>query len=405
MKTEPAETLDEPGSTKHVPSDSDFEEAYGEPLENTLNLDTWTAGEDMASLYTRLEQEIGEAISKEEDYQRTIRRKVFPQISAGDYAPPNAGVYQVTTSQLQRVHEGLLFNGGVEACDGTSVVHDTLPLTITQLGIALVSYNGQQGTWTHRFYRRDLRSKQDNPVEEVLTLLRKREDRGGQGQDSDRMSDLARRGIMAFAERAILKQKSSATWRMGHGSPAPYELITGLWASQKASIAKSLDLIRWYVLEHKRFIFVPSAPSKRLWLTIGSALRPREFAILQTLRPELETIIDNGNYREGSGVLPAMEAFRDEIADKVVVGAYRVWEAAPPYIFYAHVDYAELAAHIVMADSMLQEYRGFPMLIDLADRVCSASFGTDSFYSTVQMAYARAGQPFRYLGERETRTK
>ena len=100
-----------------------------------------------------------------------------------------------------------------------------------------------------------------------------------------------------------------------------------------------------------------------------------------------------------------MEQFRDEVADKIVVGVFRIWEAAPPFIFYAHVEHAELAAHIVMADSLLQEYRGFPMLIDLADRVCSATFGTDSFYSSVQMAYATVGQPFRYLGERETRSK
>ncbi len=383
----------------------EFEEAYGEPLERTLNLDTWTAGEDLASLYTRLEHEIADAVSKEEEYRQIIRREVFPQIPSGDYAPRNAGVYAVTAGELQRIHEGLLFNGAVEACDGTSVVHDTLPLTVTQLGIALVSYSGEQGTWTHRLYRRDLRSKQENPVDEVLTLLRRREQRGAQGQEGDRMSELARRGIMAYAERAILRHKSSATWRMGHGSPVPYELITGLWASQKDNIRQSLDLIRWYILEHKRFVFVPSAPSKRLWLTIGNALRPLEFAILQTLRPELELMISTGGYREGSGVLPAMEAFCRDVADQVVVGVFRVWEAAPPFLFYAHVDHSELAAHIVLADSILQEYRGFPMLIDLADRVCSATFGTDSFYSSVQMAYAAAGQPFRYLGERETRVK
>jgi hypothetical protein len=45
------------------------------------------------------------------------------------------------------------------------------------------------------------------------------------------------------------------------------------------------------------------------------------------------------------------------------------------------------------------------MLIDLADTVCRTTFGVDSFKSSVQMAYARAGTPFQYLGERETRTR
>lgn len=41
----------------------------------------------------------------------------------------------------------LLFNGAVEACDGTSVEHGTLPVTITQIGVCLVSYQGDQGSW------------------------------------------------------------------------------------------------------------------------------------------------------------------------------------------------------------------------------------------------------------------
>jgi hypothetical protein len=98
-----------------------------------------------------------------------------------------------------------------------------------------------------------------------------------------------------------------------------------------------------------------------------------------------------------------MNDFCQEVAPKIVIGLFRVWEGAPPYLFYAHEDNAEIAAHIAMADSMLQEHRGFPMLIDLADTVCGAVFGTDTFTSSVQMAYTEAGQPFRYLGERETR--
>jgi hypothetical protein len=45
------------------------------------------------------------------------------------------------------------------------------------------------------------------------------------------------------------------------------------------------------------------------------------------------------------------------------------------------------------------------MLIDLADSVCSSTFGTDFFMSSVQMAYVDADKPFRYLGERQTRGK
>ncbi|QQS46483.1 MAG: hypothetical protein IPM66_21685 [Acidobacteriota bacterium] len=383
---------------------AEFEAAYGEKFTDTLDLSTWTLGEDLAATLDRLEQEVAEALRKEDESRKTVREIIFPKLRTAPDAPLNAGLYQARRSHLEKIHTGLLFNGGVEACDGTSVNHDTLPLTITQIGVCLVSYNGQQGSWAHRLYRRDLRTQLSNPVEEIIAMLDRREKREAVGQDGDSVSELARRGIMAYAERAILREKSSASWRMGHGSPAPYELLTGLWSSQRDRIRISLDLIRWYV-EHKRFVFVPSAPRKRHWLTIGNALRPLEFAIIQTLKPEIERMIENGGYREGSGVKQEMEKFRDEVAPEIIVGLYRAWEAAPPYLFYAHKDHAEMAAHIALADSLLQEHRGFPLLIDLADTVCRTTFGADSFTSSVRMAYANAGQPFRYLGERETRSR
>jgi hypothetical protein len=300
---------------------AEFEAAYGEKFSDTLDLSTWTLGEDLAATLDRLEQEVAEAVRREDETIKRVRQLVFPSLRTPD-GPSNAGLYQAERRHLEKIHTGLLFNGGVEACDGTNVVHDTLPLTVTQIGVCLVSYNGQQGAWAHRLYRRDLRTQLSDPVEEVIAILKRREKRENVGQDGDSKSELARRGIMAYAERAILREKSSATWRMGHGSPAPYELLTGLWSSQRDRIRISLDLIRWYV-EHKRFVFVPSAPRKRHWLTIGNALRPLEFAIIQTLKPEIRWMIDNGGYREGSGVKQEMEKFCDEVAPEIVVGLYR----------------------------------------------------------------------------------
>lgn len=388
--------------TKPQAEFSEFEAAHGEPFSTVLDLDTWMQGEDLLAAYGRLEQEVADALAQENDLRKTVRQVVFSKLGGTPGAPRNAGVYQAQLKHLERIHSALLFNGGVEACDGTNVVHDTLPLTITQIGVCLVAYNGQQGAWAHRLYRRDLRSRMSDPVEEVMEMLERREKREGQGMGTEQMSELARRGIMTYAERAILKDKSRAQWRMGHGNPAPYELLTGLWASQLDRIQVSLDMIQWYV-DYKRFVFVPSAPRKRHWLMLGNALNPLEFAIVQTLEPDIRHMIDSGGYRDDSGVRPAMERFCREVASQIVIGLYRVWEGAPPYMFYAHVDEAEMAAHIAMADSMLQEHRGFPMLIDLADTVCRSTFGADVFSSSVQMAYTDADEPFRYLGERETR--
>lgn len=397
----------EPSSPEGVGAD-EFEMATGEKFADVLNIGTWDFGENLATNYDRLEEEVHRAIEQENRTRARVREIVFPQISEREGAPPNAGVYGGEANRLvehvETVHKSLLFNGGVEACDGTSVVHDTLPITITQIGVSLVSYGGTQGSWVHRLFRRDLRMGGLDPVDEALEILGRRHERAGFDASSrrDTLSDLGRRGIMTYAERAVLLRKSSAPWRMGHGNPAPYELLTG--SGMAELLESSLELLYELILGHRRFVFVPSAPSERMLLTIGQALRPLEFAIVDTMQERIERVV-GGNYRgEGWGRLAGpVKDFAREVGPKVVVGVFRASAMAPPQLFYAHVDHAPQAALIAMADSVLLEHRGFPMLVDLADKWCSTAFGTESLTASTQLAYAEAGEPFRYQTERQTR--
>jgi hypothetical protein len=237
-----------------------------------------------------------------------------------------------------------------------------------------------------------------------MELLERRRKRGGADQKAphDRLAELARRGIMAYAERAVLLDRSEAVWRMGHGNPTPYELVTG--SGMPDLLRASLEIMKRLVLECPRFVFVPSSTTARELLTIGNALQPLEYAIVDTNQSSLDRIAQ-GHYRgEGWGDLKkAVDEFVDECGPKIVVGMYRASSLAPAQMFYAHVSHAHEAALIAMADSVLQEHRGFPMLIDLADGVCRASFGADTFAASTQLAYAQAGEPFRYFSERKTR--
>jgi hypothetical protein len=51
---------------------------------------------------------------------------------------------------------------------------------------------------------------------------------------------------------------------------------------------------------------------------------------------------------------------------------------------------------------VLQEHRGFPLLIDVAHHVCSSVFG-GSLQALTELAYAAAGEPWRYFSESSTR--
>jgi hypothetical protein len=393
---------------------AEFRERFGEDLRRALDIDTWLPGEDLATVFDRLDAEVRSAVEREGVILGAIRQHIFPELGSYPAAPRGAGVYNAAPETLARIHRGLLFNGGVEACDGTIQLHDTLPLTIYQVGVCLVSYQGHQGTWGQRLFRRDLRVASDDPAAEMVELLRRRDSRGGLNQPSarDTLTELARRGIMAYAERAILLRRSEAVWRMGHGNPAPYELITG--SGNLDLMIESTKLIRELVEQHQKFVFVASEPSDRVLLTIGQALRPLEFAIVDTLSEQIERTVEHGHYRQNltvdhtwdGRVLTAdqwIRRFRDVIGPRVVRGVFRATGLAPAQVFYAHEEHAELAAHIALADSILQEHRGFPLLIDLANSVCASVFGRLSLAAPAAQAYANAGAPWRFLSERATR--
>lgn len=392
----------------------EYSKAFGEPLSHTLDLDKWMPGTDLADTYARLENEVLEAVKQDQRIRDEIRKTIFPLLWNGPTAFKGSGVYRVETKELERIHRGLLFNGAVEACYGISIPHDTIPLTIVQIGVCLVSYRGDQGSWVQRLYRRDLRVSTGNIVDDMIAVLDQRRLRGSTDAPDrrDQLSTLARRGIMTYAERAALAYKSQAPWRMGHGNPVSYELLTGAGVVQRASngqasyyplLRASLDVLRRLLLEHKRFVFVPSALSDRVLLTIGHALYPLEFAVVETLEERILGIVKGrrGHYPASEAKL--VEDFAHEVGPQVVVGIYRASSLGPPYMFYAHRDYACQAAQIAMADSVLQEHRSFPTLLDLADTVCRTVFGVDSFLPAVRLAYVDAREPWRYESERGTR--
>lgn len=379
----------------------EFRDAFGESLRQTLDLDTWRPGEDLAELYAQLEVQVEEAVKQEVPLRDSIRKKLFPRIAGRHGAPSEAGVYQARVDDIEYVHRALLFNGGVEACDGTTASHDTLATTITQLGVCLVSYQGDSGSWVHRLFRRDLRTAVGNPEEQAIALIERRQRRGGidQPDRGKQLTELGRRGIMEYAERAVLLERSAASWRMGHGSPVTYQLLTGSGSMELLDAA--LAILNRLIDVHRKFVFVPSAPGDRGLLTIGHALLPLEYVIFDTMTDRMEDIVEKGHYSKY--YRQRIREFVAAIGPQVVVGIYRASAGGPPQLFYAHPDHAHQAALIAMADSTLQEHRAFPTLIDLADTVCRTTFGVGEFMDSVRLAYADAGRPYQYLGERETR--
>ena len=262
-----------------------FLEEFSESLPSVLNLERRRVQRDPAAEYCRIESTVQQAVEQETAEQHVLRGDIFSRLESAPDAPPGAGRHAVTTEELLETQRAVLFNGEVEACDGTSEKHDSLAVTIYQIGISLVSYAGSEGCRHQQLFRRDLRRKADDPVAALIDLLERRRRREGlSSSSSDELSELARRGIMSYMERHVLVHAGKAEWRMGHGSPAPLELIgIGLVDLE----IRSIRLVRELVA-HGRFVFVASEQGNRLLNTIGQALYPLEYVVIGTLADYLQ---------------------------------------------------------------------------------------------------------------------
>jgi hypothetical protein len=400
------------------PADADAPEfeSLETDFQAALDLNSWTSGERMDELANRLEREVETAAQFEDVMAPRLLKVLEEKLPTAADASHESGVYSLTPDNVTAALRNILFNGNVEACDGTRVTVNTLPVTVVQIGICLTSYQGtgDGGSIGHRLYRHDIIRKNGNAEDDVLNFLSRRSSRKKRNALSDEfgddgqamsMSDMMCRALMTYAERAMLVERSQRIWRLGHGGPMPHEMIVG--SGRKELAFASLAILRRLLLEHQKFIFVPSEISDAAVVTIANALHPLQYAVIRNTKDIIQGYIEGTSYERPHykrvGLYDAVKDFQRDAGSKVVLCVYRASSLAPGRIFYAHEDHVHQAAQIVMADSALQETRGFPNLIDIADRTCRGMFEPGGLSAQVHAALARTGSPFRFLGERETR--
>ncbi|HEV2528989.1 MAG TPA: hypothetical protein VGT61_11135 [Thermomicrobiales bacterium] len=373
-----------------------FRDTFGESLDAALDLSTWPPGGDLVALYHQLEEELAVASRDELSHMDAIRRSVLPRIARRPGAPDGMGFFRFSLDDIRGAHRSLLFNGGVEAVRATVVAHETLALTVTQLGISLVSYHGDRGTWGHRLFRRDLRSSPGTVEQQAVRLIQQRQaGAADEGLAEQRMSMLARRGILAYAERSVLLNESSAPWRLGAGNPVPFELLTGAGSMELAT--RSTELLQRLVQDHGRFVFVSPQSRERGLLTVGNALAPLEYVVLDNMLARMRALTERSHFTaHEKGIV---DEFVAEIGPEIVMGIYRASEIGQPRIFYGHRERIHEAALIAIADSVLHEHRAFPLLLDLAEQVCRGMFPPAEITGISQQAHIDSGLPLNYVSD------
>lgn len=371
---------------------NDFKRAFGQDFADAIDINKWSLGADLSELYPAIEEEWLKAKLDEDKNRRAFRDEVFPRIKEKGNVP-FAGLHDNVNDVkqlLEKIHRGFLFNGAVTACGSTQAIFNTVPLSISQIGVCLVNYEKQHGSYSHKLFRRDLPFKNPDALQEAIDLFNKRKSDENVRSKGTTTSNLAVRGIKAYIERAILLEKRDerSKWVLGGGSPAPYELMTGFWGSQKEMSDKSISLMRKMVLEHQRFVYVQSCEKfPDLW-TLGNALLPFEYLVIKSLEDDLTLRVDSGGTR--GSIRETHATFAREAGSMIVKGIYKISHQSQPQIFYGHRDHIRTAALIAMGDSVFQIHNGKPMLLDLATKLCQISFSKKDLFSSAEQASIKA---------------
>ncbi|WP_338865483.1 hypothetical protein [Myxococcus stipitatus] len=378
--------------------DDNFLADYGEDMGRTLDLDTWLPEFALEQVMDRLTREISQSVNTEDKLRARIRQEILPLIRGHPGGPEEAGVYSAEPAQFEAIYQSLLFAGRVEAVNGSFASYESLPMGITQIGIAIVGYEGTQGTFSQRLFRKEMAEKHNHLIDEVYDCITRRQENSSSTRKAP-YSRLARRGIRAYAERTALVDKARAEWRIGQGNPCAYDLLTG--SGYQRLLDASLGVLERLVHRHKKFVFVNPILEDRGWLTLGTSLRPGEYTVIETLERFGRQVVGRWQYDTGSRQRVAR--FVEECCPHILTGVFRTSTQAPPRLFHAHREHVHVAARIAMADSLLRRERGYPMLLDMAELTCRSAFGEDGFLGLVQDAYSQVGAGLQFFNDSRSR--
>jgi hypothetical protein len=395
------ESVNRPDSgDDHIVTDAELERALSQSLRQTLDLRTWDENANLEKMASSVHRFVSSSVENERRWHEIIRQEIFPQLRGFPDAPAEAGVYTIPETCLHSAYRNHLLCGGVTAVNGSSACHDGMAASLVAVGICLVRYDGRLNSWRTSFFRRDQPIDAGYRVQEICDLLDRRGRRSGigtgPGAARDQITSLLRRGVMAAAERRALLEKTDTAWRMGHGMPAPLELLTG--SGCMSLIDEALPVLDQLLLRKTRWLFLLSPGSHFALATLANALRERQVGVFQKGKAALDAILESGVFSHG--YRRKVEDFGRRLGEAIVVGGFRVSDHTAGQVFVAHREHALAAGVLAMADAALQPHRGFPLLLDLAGVNAKVFLGMEAFQGLVESAYVKAGAPHLFSSER-----
>jgi hypothetical protein len=304
---------------------------------------------------------------------------------------------------IEALQRKKLYTGQVVASDGTLAKHETLSLVGAQIAISKVSYQETTGQIVSNIMHWGRELPKQTTASDIVQAIRSR------GQElQDKMPNLFLYALMTYKERQVLLDSPPGTFRLIQGPVFSHELLTG---SGRHHILDTCLKLIGRMIDEGSYATIVSNDSHRELLSLGMALDPGEYIVVDTGTQVLQDFRQRANYVSTSipqygnrSQIELFEEFQRQYGPKVLRGVLRAHPMSRPYVFYCNADQLEESVHILLADAANTGGRGFPLLIDLADQMCSGAFRAGEYTEHVNAEFARAAHgSAMYQSEHSTR--
>lgn len=348
-----------------------------------INQKSWTRYEDFISEGIK---HYTDNLSNELQHGKALKSKIR------EYLEKHFEIKKIS-QDLDDVKQ-LLTCGEVIGIDGTVAQHKTVTGIMAQIGVVAVNYLNEK--IKHSYFISEAKYKED--IDDVVNYLFSHE------PQAKIISNLVIRAMLLYREREIgLREEFKDKIKLYHGPLLPFELMSDL--GKLRALNTTLEILE-KIIRNKKCISIISRSQNDAYIRLGLSLNPGEY-IMHHKSLGVELIEDSNlvshkeKWREED--LLKINSFLQSEANQIRIGIIKI--SKRPYVFHAYHENFDLAANIIAADSKFQKEKGFPLLIDYADSLCSSFFKASDFNKIIEYQLAKEGEFLSETSEEMLRQK
>jgi hypothetical protein len=267
---------------------------------------------------------------------------------------------------------------------------------MAQLGVIAVNYLNEK--IQHSYFISEAKYKED--IKDVTEYLFSHE------FANKIVSAPVLRAALQVRERELgLDDKFKNKYKIYHGPLIPFEMLANPGRAELKILAVTIEILE-KIIANKKCMSIVSRSQNDAYIRIGLSLNPGEYVQLKKsvgleILEDRSLLKDKDRWREEDYL--KVNNFINQRAMKIKVGLIKVSQR--PYVFHAHEEIFDLAARIISRDSMFQKEKGFPLLVDYADNLCSTYFKASDFNKIIEYQLAKEGEFLSEMSEETLRQK